>query len=311
MASEGPLAPAFCAGLAPGLAPAGGGGEALERALEALWAEARAAFPGLQTPWGAFAPYLAGRLPEGLPLEQALAQVRAPDLYLACACAREEARALVAFAELAAGDVAAVARRFDPSGAAADELWQTVQAALFVAETGAGKKIERYGGRGGLRAWVAVVAAREALRLGRRVASERPVDEAAATALADEGAGGAGDGELDYLKAMYRAPVRRAFEESLAALSGRERALLRYRYVEGLSSEELALTYKVHRVTVNRWLEAARKQLLSGMRARLRQSLRVGLDEVDSVLRLVQSRLELSLSHQLRSGRGGERDSGR
>jgi RNA polymerase sigma-70 factor, ECF subfamily len=308
MANAGPFAPAFCAGLAPGRAPPGGAGEALERGLEALWASARAAFPGLQTPWEAFAPFLAARLPEGQPLEQALGEVRGPELYLACACAREEPRALAAFAELAAGDVAAVARRFDPSGAAADELWQTVQAALFVAEVGADKKIERYGGRGSLRAWVAVVAAREALRLGRRVASERPVDEAAATALADEGAGGSGGGELDYLKEMYRVPVRRAFEESLAALSGRERSLLRYRYVEGLSSEELALTYKVHRVTVNRWLEAARKQLLSGMRARLRQSLRVGLDEVDSVLRLVQSRLELSLSKQLRSGAGGDRE---
>ncbi len=307
MSAPGPLSPAFCAALRPGLAPPGDAVEALELGLGALWAAARAAWPALQTPWGAFAPYLAARLPESLPLDEALGQVRASDLYLACACAREEPRALAAFGELASGDVAAVARRFDASGSSGDELWQTVQAALFVAEAGAGKKIERYGGRGSLRAWVAVVAAREALRLGRRVASERPVDEAAATALADEGAGGSNDGELDYLKEMYRAPVRRAFEESLAALSGRERSLLRYRYVEGLSSEELALTYKVHRVTVNRWLEAARRRLWADMRARLRAALRVGLDEVDSVLRLVQSRLELSLSYQLRSRAEGER----
>ncbi|HEU4534192.1 MAG TPA: sigma factor-like helix-turn-helix DNA-binding protein [Polyangiaceae bacterium] len=308
MTKPGPLAPALWADLPSGLAPAGGPSEGLERSLEALWAAARAAWPGLATPWEAFAPYLARRLPEAASLDEALAQVRVADLYLACACAREEPRALAAFGELAGADVAAVARRFDASGGAGDELWQTVQAALFVAAAGEGKKIERYGGRGSLRAWVSVVAAREALRLGRRLASERPVEEAAMTALADERAGGSDDGELDYLKGVYRAPVRRAFEESLAALSGRERSLLRYRYVEGLSSEELALTYKVHRVTVNRWLEAARHRLWADMRTRLRQSLRVGLDEVDSVLRLVQSRLELSLSHQLRSGAGGERE---
>lgn len=308
MTKPGLLAPAFCAGLPPGLPPPEGLLAGLEQALEALWASVRAAWPSLSTPWETFAPYLAQRLPEGAPLDEALGQVRAVDLYLACACSREEPRALAAFGALAGDDVAAVARRFDASEAAGDELWQTVQAALFVAEAGQGKKIERYGGRGSLRAWVSVVAAREALRLGRRLASERPLEEAAVTALADEGASGANDGELDYLKGVYRAPVRQAFEESLAALSSRERSLLRYRYVEGLSSEELALTYKVHRVTVNRWLEAARHRLWVDMRTRLRQSLRVGLDEVDSVLRLVQSRLELSLSQQLRSGAGGERE---
>src|SRR5262249_53347365 len=94
MANAGPLPPAFCAGLPAGRAPPGGAGEALEPALEALWAAARAAYPGLQTPWEAFAPFLAERLPEGPSLEQALGEVRGPELYLACACAREEPRAL-------------------------------------------------------------------------------------------------------------------------------------------------------------------------------------------------------------------------
>jgi RNA polymerase sigma-70 factor (ECF subfamily) len=309
MTNATPLAPAFCAALTPARAAASGDG--LERALAAAWAAARAAWPDLGTPWAAFAPYLARHLPEGAPAEEALALVRVADLYLACACARGERRALDAFAAHVGDDVAAVARRFDPSGAAGDELWQTVQAALFVAAAGEGKKIERYAGRGALRAWVAVVAAREALRLGRRVASERPVDEAAVTVLADEAADGSRDGELDHLKEMYRQPVRRAFEESLAALPPRERSLLRYRYVEGLSSEELALTYKVHRVTVNRWLEAARQRLLADMRARLRESLHAGADEVDSVLRLVHSRLELSLSHHLASDRDARSSGGR
>ena len=71
---------------------------------------------------------------------------------------------------------------------------------------------------------------------------------------------------------------------------------LRLHFADQWSLERLAATYKVHRATVARWLSGARETLLSKMSERLGVELGLGPDEVQSLVGLLRSQLDLSLT---------------
>jgi RNA polymerase sigma-70 factor (ECF subfamily) len=52
--------------------------------------------------------------------------------------------------------------------------------------------------------------------------------------------------------------------------------------------------FGVHRATVARWIAAAKQAVLDRTRRLLMQDLQLGRDDVDSLIRLVQSRIELA-----------------
>ena len=104
-------------------------------------------------------------------------------------------------------------------------------------------------------------------------------------------------GQVDI--ARYRA-LAEAFRDALRSLGVRERSLLLYQVVEGLSVEEIAVLYRVHRVTVSRWLGATRARLLKTTRQNLMQRLHIGDLEVESLLRLINSQMEITLDRCLR-----------
>jgi RNA polymerase sigma-70 factor (ECF subfamily) len=56
----------------------------------------------------------------------------------------------------------------------------------------------------------------------------------------------------------------------------------------------------VHRVTVARWLGAARASLLDGTRRRLAERLGLPSPEVESLVRVLWSQLHISISRSLR-----------
>ncbi len=82
------------------------------------------------------------------------------------------------------------------------------------------------------------------------------------------------------------------------------RTLLRMHVVEGVTLDGLAMAYGAHRATIARWLAAARSALLKGTRARLAGSLKLKPEEVDSLIELARSRLEISISRFLDSDEG-------
>jgi RNA polymerase sigma-70 factor (ECF subfamily) len=210
-------------------------------------------------------------------------EVRAADLFLACACASGAPGALEAFERTVLVKVGSFVARIDGSAAFADELRQLLRTLLFV---GAAPKIADYAGRGPLEAWVRVVATREALRLKR---SQGPAAEPASTP--------GGDPELSYIKDRYRGEVAAALGEALAALEPDARAALKLYYLDGLTLEQIGALYGVHASTIWRRIGAAHGQVLDGLRARL--ALPAG--EADSLVGLVRSRLDVSLSGLLRS----------
>jgi RNA polymerase sigma-70 factor (ECF subfamily) len=67
--------------------------------------------------------------------------------------------------------------------------------------------------------------------------------------------------------------------------------------------DQLSTLFAVHRATIARRIATARESILSAAKDLLELELRISQDEVESLLRLVRSRLDLSLSALL--GRDG------
>jgi RNA polymerase sigma-70 factor (ECF subfamily) len=107
------------------------------------------------------------------------------------------------------------------------------------------------------------------------------------------------DPELAMLRERYRPEVDAAFRASLEMLSERARAVLRYSLVHGWSIDQLGERYGVHRATAARWITAARDELGALIRADLASRLAISESQVDSIVALVTSRIEVSLDRLL------------
>lgn len=257
----------------------------------------REAWPAVELPAGDFARYLA-RLAGDQPLAAWLSDRPVADLYLACGCAALQPAALAAFDEHVLSQVESFLASMRPDRAFVDEVQQVLREKLFV---GAAPKIAEYAGRGSLLGWLRVVTTRTALNLRRRRTEALDGDSGA-----DRGSGDdhAGDPELDYLKDHYRAAFRTAIEGAFAVLSSEQRNLLRLHFLEGMTLHQLATLFQVHRATVARWIAQTRQDVLDGTRAALQQGLVLETTELDSMMRLLDSRLEVSMRRLLQPAAG-------
>jgi RNA polymerase sigma-70 factor, ECF subfamily len=275
----------------------GGGGsdpDDLDAKLRLLWEEGRAAWPGVALDPARFVAHLAERVTPGPDLAQALAELRAADLYLACACQHDVRGAIARFDEALAPTVSAFVRHVDRSPGFADEVRQLLLHKLFVVgKDGAPPKIIGYQGRGPLASWVGVAAQRTGLTM-LRGPREQPDDQAIGEALSP-----GVDPELDYLKMRYRAEFREALEAAFTSLPQRDRMILRLSVVKGLSHASIAAMYKVNQATVTRWIGRMRKQIAAEAHRKLRERLDVSTEELDSIEQLVVSQLDLSVTRWL------------
>ena len=277
-------------------APGGAGldaGEDLEAVLGRATASARAARSGLDVP----AEILVARIATALrgakmtTIERAIEALQLGDLLLACACERGDRAALAEFERAFAPDLLAAVRHVDRSGNHADDVLQVLRQKLFVGEPGGAPKIREYGGRGELRRWLRAVAVRAAIDAARAV-REIPVEDELfdAMVVADD------HPELAHLKQASVAELKRALREALGALPTRERNFLQQYYLDGASLQTLAKLYGLTPSAVSRGLAKARATLLGQVRNALMARLRISGRDVDSLLGLVQSQLELSRS---------------
>jgi len=175
---------------------------------------------------------------------------------------------------------------------------QTVMTRLIVGGADGAPILDRYTGRGRLGAWIRVVASRDALKALRGDGREVPID---AARLDRVGAPDA-DLEMDYMKAVYRTAFADAFYAALDGLAPRDRLMLRYSVLDGLSIDRIAAAYGVHRATAARWVARARQQLVASTRARLIRAEGLTDSEFDSVTRLIRSQLDLSIRRRLADG---------
>jgi RNA polymerase sigma-70 factor (ECF subfamily) len=261
----------------------------LARQLQAVLDRARAAWPDLDLPADAFLAHLFERLAGDAP--PALEELRAGDLYLACGCALGDRAAIEAFEAQLFPVVDAAVGRMNLPRSTIDDVKQILRRELFVAQAGEPPKIASYDGRGDLRAWLRVTSVRTALKVLRKQRREVPLEQERLLALP----GHSEDAELEYMKRAYRGAFKEAFQEALASLPDRQQNLLRQQFLDGLTIDQVSALYRVHRATAARWMAAAREALLNETRARLTQRVQVSVRECDSIMRLVQSQLDITL----------------
>jgi RNA polymerase sigma-70 factor, ECF subfamily len=267
-------------------------------ALASALVEAGRLWPAVAFEPERFAAHVAERVPEAQPADQALASMALADLCLACAATHSDPRALEALdlqierAVTMAGDAARA------PAAVRDEATQVVRTLLLVPRPQRPPAILDYTGRGPLGGWLRIIATREVVRLARRSGREVELGDA----LFADGALGADDPILRGLKERYREELAAAFREALAALGPKERTLLRYQLMDGLSIDDIGAILRVHRATAARRLARVRDALIVDTRARLSERLRIADDEVQSIIRLVQSELDVSIIEHLRTG---------
>jgi RNA polymerase sigma-70 factor (ECF subfamily) len=267
----------------------------LDSQLDHELARCRAAWPGIALDARDFLPCLAARLPAELDPLAPFATVQVTDLYLACACGRGDPAAIAAFE---ARFLPEVDLALDHLRATRDQKQEVAQALRVQLLTGAGADgpaITGYSGRGSLAGWLRVAAVRAGCRLIQR---EQRAGTGQEELLAELPAGG-GDSELAILKARYRREFAEAFEAAVASLETHERVLLRLHAVDGLSIDDIGALYRVHRATIARRIAKARGAIASRTRREMMRRLKIARTEQESIMRLIQSELAVSLSRCL------------
>lgn len=247
-----------------------------------------AAWPALSVADHVMIEAVARALGEGTPL----AQLFVDDLYFAQACAAGIPQAVTELEAMLSASIVMNLRGMGLSDGDIAEVLQDVRVKLLVPSEGPAK-IATYSGRAPLRGWLRIVATRAALDRFRRTPPDAHGDELVEAATAVDSP------ELELFRRRYAAEFKQAFEAAVASLESRERNCLRHYFIDGLTTEEIGALYGVHKSTAHRWVEAARDLVTKRTRNNFQELARLHPSELDSVLRLLRSQLDLSLTRNL------------
>lgn len=257
--------------------------DGFEAHVEAHLAAARARWPQGPEPDAGFAELVLARLTPAPRIE---------DLYLAWWCSGGNPQAIAAFEAAFGDDLRALTARF--RDLPADELRQHLRIKLFVGSGESAPKILDYSGTGSLKSWLRVTAVRTFIDLTRSTRAQRYEQELDEAHLL-----GPANPQQASIRSEVAAAVKAAFAAAVTHLAPRQRVFLRHAYVDHHTLDQIAAHYSVHRATVARTLAAARQQLIAETRARLVGAIGIGEEELTSVIRVLDSRIDLSLSRVL------------
>ena len=238
-------------------------------------------------------------------VEAALQGLHAEDLALAFGCAQGDPVAVAQFRERFEPDAVRVVAKYPVLTPDRADVVQDILARLLVARADAPPRIGDYRGSGPLQGWFRVAALRLTMdrirALDRKRLETQPEPEAKAgptTPLRSI--------EDRYVQQAFGDAIRTSVEQAFTDLSARERNLLRHSVLQGLTIDQIAPIYGVHRATAARWLDRARSSLADAARKRLVDRHGIAASEVLSVMRCVRSQVDLSVSRLL--GRDPEDD---
>ncbi len=267
-------------------------------AIQELVAVARAAWPGIDVPEHEFSALALAHTSGPTPHEPS--ERLATSLWIALACARGDANAL---RDLEAHTFPGARSALGRMGLSADEIAEVLQILrekLLVAEPGEAPGILAAAAHGDLPGIVRVAAVRTALNLRRKDHRIDLANERLLTELCPDD-----DPELATLKEQHRAAFKAAVEDALTSLTAQERNVLRLHLLHALSIDAIGATYQVHRATAARWLGGIRAKLDRETRRLLREREGLSDPEFDSLVRLVESRIQVSFRRVLGSAVGG------
>jgi RNA polymerase sigma-70 factor, ECF subfamily len=225
-------------------------------------------------------------------------ELHAEDRSLVAACLAGERGAVQAFQGAYSAVARQALRQAGLGGAELDEGLQVLWSKLLVGSPGEPPRLTGYSARGPLAAWVRAAALRTGLGLrelgARNVPSSGPDFERLLERRQTA------DPELEFLKRRYQVPFAAAFRAALAALPEKDRELIALYGVQGLNTSDLAARFGVDRSSAARWLVRCRRQLLDSTRERLQDALSLSGGEVESLIRLLRSQLQVNLQSALR-----------
>jgi RNA polymerase sigma-70 factor (ECF subfamily) len=264
--------------------------ELLVQEAEARWSGSFAVEPL------AFVAYLTARLDPGA---DAAARLRshAADLYLACGCTLRIPEAVKIFEAMLGIEVAATLHHMHLQPSAIDDLCQMTREKLLVGGVGRAPRIVEYTGRGTLRGWTRVVLTRTALNSLRDRKREVPLEEA----LLDHRAADSCDPELSCLRDRFGVALDRALEGAMRSLTAAERVLLRQRFVDGVTTEQLAMFHRKHRITMVRRINGILRALRSRTQALLASEVGCGHSTAVSIVNMAVGQAHLSIRRYLES----------
>lgn len=222
----------------------------------------------------------------------AAARVAYGDLALAAACVAGDEAALAALVRLVRTESEKVVARTRNQKIEPEDLDASARERLL---TGPSPKIAEYDGSGELKRWLKTLLVRLSLDLTRR-RTEQPASDASERL---DGIMPATDPEVRYLKTIYRGAFKGAFERAAQSLEAEDRALLKMHHGSGKTVDELAALLGVHRATAARRVAKARDDLVAATKRELMASLRLSPREYESVMRLIESEIDLSLERVL------------
>jgi RNA polymerase sigma-70 factor (ECF subfamily) len=260
----------------------------LRAILDRLLSEARARRPELAVTDAQFLAHIKAQLPDGADPAQALAGLHAADLYLACALALGDPRAVALFETELLPEIEKAVAPIDRSRDFVDEVKQILRERLLSGER---PRIVDYAGRGPLGAWLRMAATRSALNLRRQAKNRRSAEVRREAEAARVGL----DAEVQLLRKRYGRQVKSAIQRAMTRLDGEERRLLKLHYLDGVSLQQIGHDRQVDRSTASRWVAAARVRLLTETRLELERMLRLGPASMDSLLGALGSELDVSL----------------
>jgi RNA polymerase sigma-70 factor, ECF subfamily len=263
----------------------------LDEAIRTAFAAGRTAWPRTNLAEQAFSVWIKARNVGPGELEAC-----GSDLYLAAACTLGDAGAVESFDRAYVQTVRPTLGRVALDPHSTDELRQTLRVRLL---TGAAPRIGQYGGYGPLGAWVRVAAARVALELKEAERRDRGDAE-----VVDKLVSSGGDAELLVAKLQHKDALSAALEESFTGLAAREKTLLRMHFLEQMTIDEMGVVFRVHRATVARWLVGIRHRILRQLCTKMSMDLDTSASEINSLIRLVRSDIELSVRRLLEPGDG-------
>jgi RNA polymerase sigma-70 factor (ECF subfamily) len=262
-------------------------------------AAARRRWPDAAVTDHGFSAALATRLAAQADPVTALAHLRVDDLFLAQWCATGDARAIAAFERVHRSELDAVFGRFRQLAVTDDEMRQALRIKLFVGSAGKTPRIADYSGFGFLQNWVRVTALRSLVDLARseraRKLEELFGDDDMLALVAHDSI------DNRYTRDQINRAIKQAFARAISALAPRERNFLRHAHVDALTLDQIAALYRIHRATVARTLAQARETMMIETRRELAEHLGLADEQLESIVRAADSRIDLSLSRVLRA----------
>ncbi|MBL8954366.1 MAG: sigma-70 family RNA polymerase sigma factor [Myxococcaceae bacterium] len=206
-------------------------------------------------------------------------------LALACGLFLKRPAALATFERDVAPKVRGALRKLGASEAEAEEHLQLARTRLLV--DNGGQRLTTYRGVGAFDAFVTTIAVRLWTDSHRKPSTESDDALAQLPAALDLERALARSGQKDHFASAFRA--------ALAALTARERTLLRLSLVEGASIDALAPMYGVSRATIARWVAAAKSALQLGTLSRLSSTTKLQGAELQGLMTSLESGFDMSL----------------